>query len=382
MTIPARDDAGNTALRNGDARARLHVNLAALRDNYRRFCAATSARVSAVVKADAYGLGVRQVADTLYEAGCRTFFVAFTAEGVALRKHLRNVDIYVLSPLATTEAHVLLRYGLIPCLYDLDGVDAWLVATREAGMIMPAALHVETGINRLGMHEQEVRVLCKDVRRRSRLHLVLLMSHLACADDPASTHNAKQLQRFESIRRLFPGVPASLCNSAGVFLGRNYHFDLVRAGIGLYGHDPHYRVTTPRVRPVVRFEAPLAQIKSLRAGEAVGYGATFVSREDKQIGVVLAGYADGVDRRAFDPQAWPTLHVVLRGARIRVIGRISMDMTTVDLSALRGRQVVVGDAVEFFGAEIPVEEVAERLLTIPYELFTRIGSRVVRVYDA
>jgi len=380
LNIPVRDEL-HAPWGNGDARARLYVDLAALRDNYRRYCTATSARVSAVVKADAYGLGFRPVVDTLYEAGCRMFFVAFTAEGVALRKHLRDVDIYVLSPLVGVESQVLLRFGLTPCLYDLDGVDAWLVATREANMTMPVVLHVESGINRLGMPEDEVRALCSDPRRRRGLHVALLMSHLACADDPASVRNAKQLQRFESLRRLFPGVPGSLSNSAGVFLGRDYHFDVVRVGIGLYGHDPHYRVTAPRVRPVVRFEAPLAQIKRLRVGEAVGYGAAFVSREDQQIGVVLAGYADGVDRRTYDPQAWPPMHVSLGGVRVRVLGRISMDMTTVDLSALSGRRVLVGDAVEFFGAAIPVEEVAEHLHTIPYELFTRIGSRVVRVYD-
>jgi alanine racemase len=357
------------------------VDLAALRDNYRRYCAATSARVSAVVKADAYGLGLRPVADALYEAGCRTFFVAFTAEGVALRKRLRDVDIYVLAPLVGMESQVLLSYGLTPCLYDLEGVDAWLLATREAGMTTPVVLHVESGINRLGMHEEEVRALCNDPRRRRALHVSLLMSHLACADDPASVHNARQLQRFQSLRRLFPGVPCSLSNSAGVFLGRDYHFDVVRAGIGLYGHDPHYRVATRRVRPVVRFEASLAQIKRLRAGEFVGYGATFVSPEDREIGVVLAGYADGVNRRTYDPQAGPPMHVSLGGVRVRVLGRISMDMTTINLSALHGRRVVVGDPVEFFGTAIPVEEVAEQLSTIPYEIFTRIGSRVVRVYD-
>ncbi|WP_291024938.1 alanine racemase, partial [Hydrogenophaga sp.] len=209
-------------------------------------------------------------------------------------------------------------------------MDAWLPAAREANLTMPVALHVESGINRLGMPEPEVRALCNDPRRRRALHVALIMSHLACADEPGSTHNARQLQRFENVRRLFPGVPCSLSNSAGVFLGRNYHFDLARVGIGLYGHDPHYRSTTPRVRPVARFQAPLAQIKRLPAGEVLGYGATYVSREEKQIGVVLAGYADGVDRRAFDPQAWPPQQVALNGVRTRVIGRISMDMTTVD----------------------------------------------------
>ncbi len=352
-----------------------------MRDNFGRYCAATSARVAAVVKADAYGLGMIPVADALYKAGCRTFFVAFTAEGASLREHLRDVDIYVLSPLVATESQVLLNYGLIPCLYDLQGVDAWLIAAREANMTMPVALHVETGINRLGMPETEVRALCNDQRRRRGLHVAMLMSHLACADDPGAAHNARQLRRFEQMRRLFPGVPCSLSNSGGVFLGRNYHFDMVRPGIGLYGHDPHYRVTAPRVKPVVRFEAPLAQIKRLPAGEAVGYGATYVSREDKQIGVVLAGYADGIDRRAFDPQSWPPQQAAVSGVRVRVIGRISMDITTVDLSALHGRQVRVGDTVEFFGQVIAVEEIAEQLGTIPYELFTRIGSRVVRAYE-
>ena len=229
--------------RHGEGRtvARMLVDLAALAGNYRAIGSATAAEVAGVVKADGYGLGVSGIARALYETGCRTFFTAFGHEAVELRRVLDDVEIFVLMPRAGGEAHLLHEHRLIPCLFDLDGVDRWIGSAAAHGAPGRAALHVETGIHRLGLGREELDTLLGDRSRRSRLDVALLMSHLACADEPSAPANRRQLDRFRAVRGAFPAARASLANSAGTFLGSDYHFDLVRPGIALYGHDPPLR---------------------------------------------------------------------------------------------------------------------------------------------
>ena len=228
----------------GNAAARLVVDLAALGENYRAIAASTAAEAAGVVKANGYGLGAVAVARALHAAGCRTFFTAFTSEAVELRRAFADAEIFVLMPLVGEEAHVLLRHGLVPCLFDADGVERWIGRATADGAAARAALHVETGIHRLGLDAQELDALLADDVRRSRLRVAMLMSHLACADEPSAPANRRQIERFRAIRNTLPDARASFANSAATFLGPDYHFDLVRPGIALYGHDP--TICTPR----------------------------------------------------------------------------------------------------------------------------------------
>ena len=362
----------------GDAAARLVVDLGALTGNYRTLASATAVEVAGVVKADGYGLGVSGVARTLRAAGCRTFFTAFCHEAVELRGVLGDVDIYVLMPRVGDEAHHLHEHRLIPCLFDLDGVDRWIGSVPAQAAPAPAALHVETGIHRLGLGGGELDALLADEARRSRLDVTLLMSHLACADEPQAPANRRQLDRFRALRGAFPDSRASLANSAGTFLGPDYHFDLVRPGIALCGHDPHHAHIPSRVRPVAKLEARLGRIATVEAGESVGYGGVATCDVARRIGVVLAGYADGIPRSLYQPGR--RFEVVVAGQRAPLFGRVSMDMVTIDLSGVPEDAVRVGAWVEIFGPNAPIERVAEQCGTIPYEVLTGIGPRVERVY--
>ena len=361
----------------GGAAARMRVDLATLTGNWRAMVSSTGAEVAGVVKADAYGLGVSGIAPALHAAGCRTFFTAFTHEGVELRRVLGDADIFVLMPRVAGEADVLREHRLIPCLFDLEGIDRWIGSAAGHGAPVPAALHVETGIHRLGLGGEAIEALLGDQARRSRLDVTLLMSHLACADVPSSPVNRRQLERFRAIRNAFPDARASLANSAGTFLGSDYHFDLVRPGIALYGHDPHYKYTAPRVRPVAALEARLGQIATVEPGESVGYGAVATCDVARKVGVVLAGYADGIPRSLYQPGR--PVDVAVAGYRAPLFGTVSMDMVTIDLSDLPEEAVRVGDWVEIFGPNAPIERIAEQAGTIPYEILTGIGPRVERI---
>ena len=370
--MPGGDDGGGAA-------ARLVVDLSALAANWRAIASATAAEVAGVVKAGGYGLGASRVARALHAAGCRTFFTALTREAVELRRVLGDdVDIFVLMPLAGEEEGDLRAHRLVPCLFDMDGVDRWVGSAGAHGAPMRAALHVETGIHRLGLDPEAFAALLADDARRSRLDVTLLMSHLACADEPAAPANRRQLERFQVVRDAFPGARASFANSAGTFLGPEYHFDLVRPGIALYGHDPHYLHIAPRVRPVAALEARLGQIATVEPGESVGYGGAAKCDAARRIGVVLAGYADGVPRSLY--RLGRRFEVVVAGHRVPLFGTVSMDMITVDLSDVPADAVEVGAWVEIFGPNAPIERIAEQAGTIPYEILTGIGPRVERLY--
>ena len=361
---PERPDSAQPA-------ARMVVDLAALAENYRAIVSSTAAEAAAVVKADGYGLGVSGIARALHAAGCRTFFTAFSHEAVALRRILDDVEIFVLMPRIGNDGNDLLANRLTPCLFDLDGVDRWIGTAAGAGSRARTALHVESGIHRLGFAREAFDTLLGDEARRSRLDVTLLMSHLACADDPAAPANRRQLDRFRALRTSLPHVRASLANSAGTFLGPDYHFDLVRPGIALFGHDPHYRHHAPRVRPVATFEAQVGQVVTVGTGESVGYGGLATCDVERRIAVVMAGYADGIPRALYRPGS--RLEVTVGGQPVPLFGTVSMDMITIDLSGMPPDAVQAGTWVEIFGPSAPIERLAECAETIPYEILTRVG---------
>lgn len=355
----------------------------ALKSNWRHLAnLAPSARTGAAVKANGYGLGLVPVAKSLFAAGCREFFVAWAEEGAELRRAMPrlNYRVFVLQGLDAEAAAICREHKLIPVLSTPGDVRTW----TEAGVgRLPgaAALQFETGMNRLGLDEAEARK-AQGIARSGGLDVTLVLSHLASADDPASDQSERQLRGFERIAAHFPHVARSLANSAGVFLGRPFHFDLTRPGIALYGGaaalDPNRAL-----RPVATLHAHVLQVRTVARGEEVGYGATVRLDRATRIATVGIGYADGFPRSASSAAPGrdrePAPEMLAAGRRVPVIGRISMDMTLVDITDLPEDALSPGDTVEVFGAGIPVDETARRCGTIAYELLTSLGPRVARL---
>lgn len=320
---------------------------------------------AAVVKADAYGLGLNGVVPALLAEGCDSFFVARLAEGVALRALAPRARIFVLDGLTADTAPVLIAHRLVPVLGSLDEIAAW-----KRGRGGEAALHVDTGMNRLGLPLPDV---TQAARALDGIAVVLVMSHLACGDDPDSPMNAMQLARFKDALARLPSAPASLAASGGVFLGKDYHFDLARPGIGLYGGHPQPGHGGNPMQCAVQLTARVLQLRDIAAGDSVGYGASFRAPSPMRIATIALGYADGVLRGASNRAS-----VVIGGRRAPLAGRVSMDLITVDATGL---EVAVGDAAELFGPGLPVDEAAAAWGTISYELLTGLSRRVPRVYE-
>lgn len=341
--------------------ARLVVDLHALRENYRHV-AEVGGRTAAVVKANAYGLGAVRVAEALGREGCRDFFVATLAEGIAVRGASRDVNIFVFSgPVDAGCAAAMVQHGLTPVINDETQLERWR-EHRET----PIAVHVDTGMRRLGFDHATLSVAMFD-----GFNVGWVLSHLACADDPPHLMNKRQVDRFKAIGSLFPNALGSLANSAGALAGIGS--DLTRAGIALYGGNPFATRPNPML-PVATMEARVVALRMVAEGEPVGYGGTYTPRKTTPIAVLGAGYADGIPRGlSVDAR------VALRGHRLPVVGRVSMDLLHVDVSSI-GSDVALGDWVEVFGPTVGIDETAAWAGTISYEVLTRLGSRLQRFY--
>jgi alanine racemase len=352
------------------ARAVLTIDLGAIAENYHRLqAAAPGSRVAAVVKANAYGLGAAQVGEALWQAGCRTFFVAHEEEGLALRATLADADILVLHGIQGSDAT---RAGLIPVLNHQGALEDERDRARGAARRLPAALHLDSGMWRLGFSEAGLAAL--DTATWEALDLRLVMSHLACAEDPASPLNAVQRARFEQRRGLLPEAPASLANSSGIFLGPDYHYQLCRAGVALYGVNPTPGRSNP-MAPVVTLEAPVLQVLEVDAHGTVGYGATFEVDKGARLATIPVGYADGYLRAAAGrASARIGAHVV------PLAGRISMDLITLDVSAVPADAVRPGTMARLIGGPDGLDRLAAAAGTIGYEVLTRLGTRFARRY--
>lgn len=339
--------------------ARLTIDLDAIAANYRLLReAAGGAETAPVVKADGYGMGATQTALKLWAEGARTFYVARLAEGEALRRGLdgREAAILVFDGCPAGAAGRLKAADLIPVLNSGEQIAAW----DKAG---PCAVHVDTGMNRLGLTLAEAAELAA---APGGLQVDLLLSHLACAAQPGHALNERQLQRFVAVRRLFPQARASLSSSGGVFLGRDYQLDQVRPGVALYGGEPQ-EGQAPRLSPVATLEAPILQVRHVPEGDSVGYGADFTAEAPLKAAIVAAGYADGYLRAsAPDGGAW------FAGARRRLLGRISMDLIAIDVT---GAEAKPGDLVELIGPNLLLDEAARAAGASAYEFLVRIGRR-------
>jgi len=363
------------------AGAVLTIDLKALQDNWRLLAKhAQPAECGAAVKGNAYGLGIAPVARALWDAGCRNLFVATPKEGEELRGVLPEALIYVLDGLAAGQAEFYAKLNLAPALVSHEEAREWASFGRVYGRRLPCALHADTGINRLGFSMPDFMNLVDDSFTMEGLEPALLMSHLACADEPAHPLNAKQCKAFAEVREKLPGVPASLANSSGIFLGSAYIHDLVRPGIALYGGNPTPEAPNP-MGVVVHLEGTIMQVRHVREGESVGYGATWIARRPSRIAVLGAGYRDGVPRSLSSAKAGGVAQVFLGGRRCPIIGRISMDMMAIDVTDLPAASTVRGTRAEIFGKHIPIDEAASWAGTISYELLTRLGSRYARHYS-
>ena len=363
------------------ARAILTVDLAALRANWARLNQTSGrAECAGVIKADAYGLGLAPIARALTNEGCKTFFVATIDEGRAAREVQPGATIYVLDGLLPgAEAHYA-GFDLRPVLSGLAEVRDWAAYSRARGHHLPAAIHIDTGINRLGMPDYEVELLAAEPGLLDAIDVTLVMSHLACADEPKNPMNAAQHDRFEMLRAKLPPAPASLANSGGMFLGPAYHFDLVRPGIALYGGRAHEGTANP-MQTVVRLAARILQVREVPSGATIGYGATYKVARHSRIATIGCGYADGFLRAlsVATGEAGPVGYV--GDYPVPIVGRVSMDFITVDVTDVPPELIHRGTWVEVMGERVTVDDLTDRAGTIGYELLSRLGPRVYRVYE-
>ena len=371
------DTSENVDARNlseASAGAILTIDLNAIRENYRRLKAKLGkARCAGVVKADAYGLGAAQVAPALAKEGCDAFFVAHVDEGMVLRGALGPVPkIYVLNgspPGAETECAA---HRLVPVLNSLEQLAAWRETAKARSKKLPAVIQVDSGMSRLGMAPVEVDRLAVDLDALEGISIDFVMSHLACADEPDNPANPLQRRNFETLRAKLPTAPASFANSSGIFLGSDYHYDLARPGVALYGVNPTPGHPNPMLA-VVGLSAKVIQTRELTGDTGVGYGHSFRTREPLVAATISLGYADGWQRRTAGA-------AFFKGIRLPFAGRVSMDSIILDVSALAPGTLKAGDLVDLIGKEQSVDDVAALAGTIGYEVLTGFGKRFHRRY--
>ena len=357
----------------------LTVDLDAICANWRKLeKTAVPAECAAVIKADAYGCGLDPVARALALAGCKTFFVATLDEARAARAALPSAALYVLGGFIQNTGEAYAKIDARPVIGDLNELAEWDVFCRRSGWAGGAAIHIDTGMNRLGLTRVEAQGLIPRINAGDH-GITLVMSHLACAESLNHPLNARQLASFREIAGVFSGVPASLSNSSGIFLGAPFQFDLVRPGAALYGVNPTPEADNP-MQAVVELKARVMQIRDVERGESVGYGATWTARRPTRLAIISAGYADGYLRAGSSNDGTRGTDVIVAGKRCPVAGRISMDLMAVDVTDVEKSAVRRGHMVTLIGDGITVDELAHHFGTIGYEVLTSLGPRYARVY--
>ena len=386
-TAPPQDlaaaDRAENAVTSGPLAAEaggiLTVDLDAIEANWRALGRrAMPSECAAVIKADGYGCGIEKVAGALAKAGCKTFFVADLAEARKARAATSEPAIYVLNGLmsCTASAYADTRARpVIGSMVELAEWDAFCSANQWHG---GAALHVDTGMNRLGISVNDAAALAPRIRAENH-GITLLMSHLACAEMPEHPLNAQQISVFREVRILYRGIPSSLANSSGIFLGASAHCDMVRPGVALYGVNPIPGQSNP-MRSVIELQARIAQVRTVPRGETVGYNAGWTAKRPPRIAVVAVGYADGYLRAASASDLAPGADAIVAGKRCPLAGRVSMDLLAIDITDLPDNAAHRGDLAILIGDEMTVDDVAKAAGTIGYEVLTSLGRRYRRVY--
>lgn len=375
MTVDARMS-GSLASATG----KITIDLGQIAANWKALSAKVApAQCGAVVKANAYGLGADYVIPALARAGCATFFIATPEEAETARRLAPNAAIYALDGLVGASAAQFARHGVKPILSTLDDVVAWSALCKTRGENLSAGLHIDTGLNRLGLPVRDVRRLAAEPELMAGVTLDLVMSHLASADNPRDPKNRDQLLAFETLSALFPGVRRSLAASDGLMLGPSYHFDLVRPGYAIYGGQASQMAPAP-VKAAVTVAARILAVADVSPGETVGYSATWRAKRASRIATIAAGYADGIPRSASAPDGRPGGHVLIAGHMAPIVGRVSMDLITTDVTDLPDGAARPDEFATLIGEGLALEEAGFGAGTIGYEILTRLGPRFTRLY--
>jgi alanine racemase len=357
----------------------LRIDLGAIEGNWRTLTRTLrGAECAAVVKANAYGLGLEQVGAKLAGAGCKTFFVADLTEARRLRARVREAAIYVLNGFTTETGPAFIEIAARPVINSATELAEWDAFVAQRRWRGGAALHVDTGMNRLGVPADEAAALAPRVQRENH-GITLLMSHLACAETPSNPLNSAQIRLFQQVRLQFRGVTASLANSSGIFLNDAAHFDLARPGAALYGVNPTPGRPNP-MQSVVELSGRILQIRNVDRGKTVGYGASWTATRASRIAIAALGYADGLPRAMSGSEKGRSGIAYVAGKQCSIVGRISMDLICIDITDLLDGIVHRGDVATVIGEGITVDDVAARAGTIGYEVLTHLGPRCHIVY--
>jgi alanine racemase len=377
LTKPLPESAGN--LLDPETGGTLTVDLDAVEANWRALARQLlTVECAAVVKANAYGLGLEPVTTKLVKAGCKTFFVADIAEARRVRARAREAAIYVLNGFTPEAASAFAELNAQPVINSTTELAEWDAFVAAQNWRGGAALHIDTGMNRLGITADEAAALAP--RAQTENHgITLLMSHLACAEITDHPLTANQIRLFRELRMLYHGIVASLVNSSGIFLGDSAHFDIARPGAALYGINPTPNRDNP-MQSVVELTGRILQVRTVSQGETVGYGAAWKARRASRIAIAALGYADGIMRSGSGVDARASGAAVVAGKRCPIVGAISMDLTCIDVTEIADAPVQRGDTATFIGKDLSVDEVAASAGTIAYEILTRLGPRSHLVY--
>ena len=363
---------------NASANGILTVDLGAIAANWKKLEGkGVPAECAGVVKADAYGCGLAPVTKTLSDAGCKTFFVATLDEARTVRATAPTAKIYVLDGLFSGTGDQFAAINCMPVIGDMGELAEWDAFRSTAGWLGTAAIHIDTGMNRLGLSIGEAQGLAPRMKTVNP-GFSLVMSHLACAETLGHPMNARQVAAFREIASLFSGVSASLSNSSGIFLGPHFLFDMIRPGAALYGVNPTPEADNP-MQQVIDLKARIVQVRHVAKGETIGYGATWTARRDTRVAVAATGYADGYFRAASGVDGTRSAEAIVAGQRCPIAGRISMDLTAIDVTDVTA-PVRRGHMATLIGDGITVDELGHHFGTIGYEVLTSLGPRYARVY--
>jgi alanine racemase len=357
----------------------LAIDLAAIEANWKKLASTTvPVECAAVVKADAYGCGIEPVTRKLSRAGCRTFFVADVVEARCVRAIAPDAIIYVLNGVMPGSTQAFADDNLRPVINSTTELAEWDAFVSTRNWRGGAALHVDTGMNRLGVTIDEAVAIAPRIQSENH-GFTLLMSHLACAETPEHPMNDRQIRLFREIRIIYRGVASSLANSSGIFLGGTMYCDLVRPGVALFGGNPTPGKKNPML-PVVELKGRIIQVRPVNKGESVGYGATVTAARPSRVAIIAVGYADGFLRSAVTVKGKPAAEVIIAGKRCPVVGNVSMDLIAVDVTDLAEGAARRGGFATLIGEGMSVDDLASAMGTISYEVLTNLGRRHYRVY--
>ena len=351
----------------------LTINLSALARNYKMLDKYSSSSLcGAVIKANAYGLGVEEVIDCLYSNGCRNYFVANIYEAIEIRNKYKNIDIFILDGLASSDIKLILEKNLIPVLNSLDEIYSWV--DKSSDTEHPIAIHFDTGMARLGLAESDVLRLYKNKNLIDKLAISFIFTHLSCSSEPDNLINDEQIILFNKLTKLFPGIRTSVGNSGTILKRPDLLGDLVRPGIALYGMSPFQNLENP-MEKVFSLTAPILQLREANKKITVGYGANSEVSANSLLATIGVGYADGIPRSLSNRE-----FCFINDKKVKIVGPVSMDLITIDVSSIPKKDLYIGCGIEIFGNNSDIDSIASSIDTIGYELLTRLGSRIERKY--